>query len=392
MFQNRLPFFIAIFISFIIAALIIIFALSLNRLKNERYGMNRMISALEEAAADNTEAYAELRNLIYLLSEDLNESRRVIGLEQREYPLFREDVESESGSEQSFLPYFTAVEQLAGAFMIGKHAEDLRILVESEKFGETLAAYNLEYTFMNDTSFQLTSRGKLFYECGITMPDGSYFIRPLLGEESLFTSLGQLETAVASTIRNIQDHYLELEKQRENLSSLSGLPEIREVTGRKHLSISPLKENEQDYSISLKKKGETVLSISLLKDTLEYQAGGQTFPDFETLKNELPGFINTADVRTSLERRIDNVKEELLLLSRDPGFMAVLRSRGLTMSSQFRNDSEYHYLDIRNERSELVGSFAIYNFSGEVYLLDHEQVPIGSVRAFDTGTSTQKKN
>ena len=336
MFQNRLTFFTVVLISVVLTALVIIFALSLNRSKNERYVMNRMFSALEEATADNTEAYAEMRNLIYLLSEDLNESRRVIGMEPREYPLFREDDELKTGTDQSFLPYFIAVEKLADAYTKGKYAEDLRTLIESEKFKEIVESYSLVYTFMDDTSFQLTSGGKRFYDCGVIMPEGSYFIRPLLGEELLFSTLDQLEAAVSSTIGNIQDHYRALKREKEHLSSLASFPEIREAVRGKQLSMTSLREREHEYVIFLEKKDEIVLSISLSKDTIEYLAGVRAFPNFETLKDELPGFIDAADIRTSLERSIDNVKEELILLSRDPGFKAVLNGNGLSMSSECR--------------------------------------------------------
>ena len=78
----------------------------------------------------------------------------------------------------------------------------------------------------------------------------------------------------------------------------------------------------------------------------------------------------------------------------DTSFALLLENNGLTLSTVFREDSDYYYLDLKNSDGSSVGAFAIQKLVGEIYLTDWEDIPLSSLRTLEhiPGDTVEKKN
>ncbi len=72
-------------------------------------------------------------------------------------------------------------------------------------------------------------------------------------------------------------------------------------------------------------------------------------------------------------------------------FLKYLSDNGFKLSQNYREDNDYFYYDIVSSSDKsIIGSFSIHKVSGEIYLTDHEEVPISSLNRFDS--RSKKKN
>ena len=80
----------------------------------------------------------------------------------------------------------------------------------------------------------------------------------------------------------------------------------------------------------------------------------------------------------------------MMSIIQDSGFTRFLDSRNLRLIDNGREDTDYYYYDLLDTTDTRIGAFGVQKFIGEVYLLDGEDVPVGSLKALDI--TTEKKN
>jgi hypothetical protein len=96
------------------------------------------------------------------------------------------------------------------------------------------------------------------------------------------------------------------------------------------------------------------------------------------------------DIRSAEEIKIDDLISEMRQLIEDDGFAGYIEGRGLKLLDSGREDSDYYYYDLYDTQDRRIGAFGIQKFLGELYLVDHEDVPITSLRSIQG--DNEKKN
>ena len=139
-------------------------------------------------------------------------------------------------------------------------------------------------------------------------------------------------------------------------------------------------------SVKIKREsGVPVAEIVLKHSDISLSFCGNKYADFHSLRNDLINISNICDIRTLDEKRIEKSRNDLDILADDSSFTAYLTDKGFSLSSAVREDNDYFYYDIVSNDSGLkIGSFAVHKVTGEIYLTDHEEVPLSSLNMFST--------
>ena len=91
------------------------------------------------------------------------------------------------------------------------------------------------------------------------------------------------------------------------------------------------------------------------------------------------------------EKRIEKSRDDINLLAEDESFLKYLSDNGYKLSGNVREDNDYIYYDIISlSDKSILGSFSIHKVSGEIYLTDHEEIPVSSLNRFNS--VSKKKN
>ena len=94
--------------------------------------------------------------------------------------------------------------------------------------------------------------------------------------------------------------------------------------------------------------------------------------------------MNDMDIRSAEEIKIDDLKAEMEQLLEDDGFAGYIEGRGLKLVDSGREDSDYYYYDLYDIKNRRIGAFGVQKFLGELYLVDHEDVPIASLKSIQS--------
>lgn len=96
----------------------------------------------------------------------------------------------------------------------------------------------------------------------------------------------------------------------------------------------------------------------------------------EELSELLAGRVRAADLRPEPLRMEDEAKDRIRAMAEDPAFSERLQQAGFSLSTTPRETLDFYTFDLTDDRGRTRGSFAVLKNSGEVYLLDHEDVMI----------------
>lgn len=379
---------ILIFSAFIIPAAIVVFTLA-GILKKTAGIENRLIS---EFSGNNEQLEIIKQNLVKL-SSDVNQTRSLIGLPETEYSFetandsVSEDTDSRPENDNTV--YFLGFEYLKNHYNeIGLY-RTVSDIAGSDIFIKAAKTNSLTINEKAD-SYDLadSADGKILFKLKADISDNTVVINPFFSiiEKGIFTSVSPSK---ASDYLNKNTA-----KARELFKKLSiNISEIKNISADNTVGNS-LKKNRlylDDYSsdnvktsVSIKTEAGTVVAeISLNHQDLTFSFCGRNYTDLNSLKNDLINIGNICDIRTQDQKRFEKSINDLDLLSTDSAFKDYLSDKGFSISDTVREDNDYFYYDIISESAKTkIGSFAVQKVSGEIYLTDHEEIPLSSINMF----------
>jgi hypothetical protein len=136
-------------------------------------------------------------------------------------------------------------------------------------------------------------------------------------------------------------------------------------------------------SYSVVRKGRVLMAISIDPILRSYTVGERTTEQAASVFTAVRDQLAAMDIRSTEEVRISELLEAMKGVTNDTGFADYLGSRGLRLVDGGREDSDYHYFDLFGDSDRRIGAFGVQKFVGEIYLVDHEDVPISSLKAFE---------
>ncbi|OQY33059.1 MAG: hypothetical protein B6241_08930 [Spirochaetaceae bacterium 4572_59] len=124
----------------------------------------------------------------------------------------------------------------------------------------------------------------------------------------------------------------------------------------------------------------TVLSTSI--EAMSFMLKEQNLNSLDELMAAVLLYLEKNDLRTDAEIMDDLVLNEMNNLMKDPAFTAHLKNLGYSIEADHREDNDYLYYDLTDEKGQLAGSYALQKEFGELYLMDRDDIPVRSLKTF----------
>jgi polyisoprenyl-teichoic acid--peptidoglycan teichoic acid transferase len=210
-------------------------------------------------------------------------------------------------------------------------------------------------------------------------------VEPIQGEETAIPYTGESERLAAeltSTFAAGMDDataYVSAYRHARNLLHeairADGLTRVLRSRG---MNIQA-EETRHPYSVEfLADDGRTVFvaDIALAPPAIRIDGEEAAAETVEDLAEHLATRVRAADLRPEHLRMEDKAKERILAMSENPDFSNSLNRAGLSLMETPRETLDFYAFDLLDDMGRSQGSFAVLKNSGEIYLLDQEDVMI----------------
>ncbi len=248
-------------------------------------------------------------------------------------------------------------------------------------FQRWLQTQNITFRFQSTLSGAFYAGGEEIVSFTVD-EDGSARVTDSFGREGTVADSGTMtafikgyQEEVASIARKTAEWTAQL-SQFPRRSGLQGLIQEKELNLRTVDSAESfdLLIRLSDYIVKEK--------AGVIKKEGTLYLGGTSYNDWDSFEAALIGYLENLDGRTDKEIRDDEVKDFLISVIQEQGFADYLEQRGLTLSPEIREseDTDYKNWDFYDSQDKRVGSFALLEGTGEIYLLDGDDVVLRSFR------------
>ena len=348
--------------------------------------LSREVSSRTESLINeirgNAESSTAVRNNVVILASEINEILNALRLPgSAVYFAAGEEANEESGEEVSM--YLRGVDALVRAWDDERRGQ---VIHEAEYFLENRLPSS-EYTITERDRITLDislSAGSAF---SVGLEEGSEEILVLSvdGNQRHFDEVGS--ELVDFLVSGTDDARAILEKSFSmdaSLTDLFGGVDVQAYLKDNELSLSETRSGAgvmEIISYSIVRKGRLLLTV--FPDPVEgvFVVGGRKVQRSDSVFVAAREQIEAMDVRSPEEIRIGELLIEMRGITADTGFSDFLESRGLSIVDDGREDSDYYYFDLYFGSEQRIGAFGVQKFVGELYLVDHEDVPISALYA-----------
>jgi polyisoprenyl-teichoic acid--peptidoglycan teichoic acid transferase len=381
--------------TFIFAGLIIVLLILIVQFLFLSVKYQNQSESLKNQIEDSREKELLLEKNLILLNEQSNEVRRILSLPQSFL------MESETNNDKEISPdanknlsFYNAVDFIKTFTTKAKMENDFNKFVNSANIKE----------YFKNKGFKLSKTGPSDYE--IFQSDNLYFtlrvdnsqnpVIQIISFEEInnYISLEEVK-ADNSLIFNyldkeipvIEKHYTDFSEMMTEFNKLKTDNQFLNFLKKHKLQISELKKliNKSSYEISNKDKS-FIVKIFLDKINLKFNLLNSTFTDYSLFSQSLKQYLIDTDTRTEEIKVVDLAKIRIESVFAEESFKSYLNQNSLKIKSITREDNDYFYYDILDGQSDLIGSFAVQKFLGDIYLMDPEDIMISSLKYLETST------
>ncbi|MDR1626157.1 MAG: LCP family protein [Spirochaetia bacterium] len=370
------------------------------------YGLAAFQGMKDAFAQELRAAHEDARRLaanFELLSRDTNELRMALGFSPRGYS----DAENagdpggereEARAGDAALAYYQAVELLLS--QAEKNQRERRFAAVLASGGvqalQTRGAYKIR---RGEGGLVWEKNGQPWFSFHILEGDSGFEARSFRGnklpfreteEAPLLGFLGAEEAALAGHFKNLR----ELSSQFKNLLREPAL--AREMQSR-GLAAEVLSDTETQTTAGIflaADRRNVKLRLGFDKQKILFSINDTPYPDFAAFRASVPAALENLDLRAADEIAIAKARQGIEELFDDPGFIAYLGTKNLTLDRRPNEDGEYVYYDFLGPGGTRAGSLGIQKKIGEVYLFDAEYVSLGSLKTIglkkDSGEAKKK--
>ncbi|MCX7787586.1 MAG: hypothetical protein N2442_07800, partial [Spirochaetes bacterium] len=260
--------------------------------------------------------------------------------------------------------------------LLGKHGLELK----KEKGRVELQKKGVPYvTFSLSKEKPLTIESYLGNRLKVDSPD-------------LFTS--RLSVFLQEQIPILDSHFSRMQQLRTQLLATCAKQQVQTLASQKGLFLS--KEEESVTEVRLRYLLKAEPTLTKIQMGLDYRGGTfflekQTFQKIEIFEEALIQSLKNADTRTSKQIHLDSILNSLRTQIKDAGFQSYLQSKKMKVSDKIRENDEYTFIDLLEEKGTRIGSIGILKIKGDIFLFDKDDVPITSLRMFTFPSPMQEK-
>jgi len=333
------------------------------------------------------------QNLL-LLARDANEIRNYLGLSLKDYPVFKtpdsnpdqfaneSEEQSDPDQKNDDLLFFKALEKIN----LNNNKEKSKLIftefITNQKLAVLLKNNGLQTREEDDLTLSVIKGTNKFFSIQLNEKIAKIIITDFLGVSNETEAFDpKVSTFMQNQINQLISHYKQLKEKNSALSVKIADAEIKKLFTEKRLTLSAPSEdyNVHKYEISLNKV--SLLNLGINKADLSYFINNQIFTDLGQWKEKLINTINELKILNDQEQQIISSHKKLLSIFKDRAFSSLLDSNHLSIIQTPREEHYFTHYDIIAESGDKIGSFAVENFTGEIFIMDKDEIQISSLNA-----------
>ena len=368
----------------LVAAAVILLVIQQARLTKLSGELSERTAYIVEELRKAAESGDETRQNVILLADETNRILRALRLPARQFSFGTSD-EGEAPSEE-VSAYLLGVDEIESSW---KEKQSQAVKENLWAFlSESLQSAPYALSEPDPTSIRILISGEKAFDVGVE-EDGTITLKAVNGELETFTAAdGKLVDSILAMAPAVVT-IIEKKNEMENMLRSA----IDEVVDDEYFISRNIVLDWGSYSIGdievvsagIVRKGS--LLLTMYPDPLKnaFIVGGKELPSADQLLTETKILLDEIDIRSVEEKKIDQLKNEMAELLEDSGFNGFIEGRGLRLLDKKREDTDYYYYDLYDAKDNRIGAFGIQKFLGELYMVDHEDVPISAIKTLQVG-------
>ncbi len=358
---------------------------------------DKLFSEIERENARIAELYSNFASM----NGDVNEVRKKLYLPEKVYNLQeKKQVVSTTGEkENKDLPFFLAADRLRSFNLHLGNIKQLKEFTESKGFISVMRNYALTTSKEDDKGFNLKRKGAIYYSLEITQDNPLQVTLSSVKDKtgrtfSLNTnSASAVDTYLKNTISSIDSYYTHRKTAALSYASIFRNKDFLSflTNFNLHTRITSSGINSNQTTDVLTEDGRKVVTFGFEPETVSFFVGKEKFTDYTLFFRRLMDTLQSADKRTTALIKIDTAKNRIKKIAQDAVFKEYLKNRGLKLSENERQDSDYYYFDFLNKQNKRQGSLGVQKHIGSIYLFDPEDVVIASLKSLQYSSAPSRQ-
>lgn len=335
-----------------------------------------------------------LKQRVLLLGQDTNLFRKYFQLPLHPLPSFGDEEAGEPPPETNEL-YFKAVKILLTQRDKEEAMAALSEFLNSPEVTDLLSRHDLTVHNHHEVDAEFWKEGEtLHHRLSATVGKNSFTVLSPGADGGQVATVSDLDSYLEENAAKVDSFYQRLKRMEEELAAMEKEVTLKNLLPAKGLNLSkPTQAGEKILRQITDASGRTFLVMGLEKNKALWILGEKTYQDKGEFLSAAIAAIEGLDLRSPEEVMIQEAKDILETLRRDDGFLAYLKSEGLSLTRQPREDLYYFYYDLLDAGRKTSGSFAVQKNSGELYLMDKNDVLVTSLKTLGIQQDfTEKKN
>lgn len=367
------------------------------------YSMYKVIAPVKDKSEGLIDELNSFRNNTMTFASDLNEIREYLLLPTKDYSTGTLTEPNDDDLKAAILTFIGSVGSEADKIDKVQELQDkMRTLVDGAEFQNLMREEGLSFhmfypeydgqNFYNFLALKVDELGPLAYVQG-NLVDGSFLVDAFGGKEQLGNDLNE---NLMNVIKEKKSSWLEARKvildQQVYLAALFKAADVQSALQEKKMSFVDKYEDTIDtYLYKVDGPYGPILRFGVLKEEPKLfldAPNRQTFAEQEDFKKALLIALQSADLRSPIEKLVMQKKEVLDSMFGEEAFKFFLEEFGGSITSQAKEEPDrYVYSLYRQEQA--LGSIILEKGTGKVKVLRNGEE--FAVDVFDFSSEGKKK-
>ena len=334
-----------------------------------------------------------LENNIRLLNDKANEVRSILSLP--EIVLNQSNTDNDSKTNENIndnLPFYNAIDFIQVYSDKTSMENMLHILLTSGRMNENLNSLGFIIKKTGSSSYNFFRSNSLYFNIKAENPESpSISIKSFTGNtknfllKEILTDDTEIAEFINSEIPGLVEHYLKYNEFKINFVNLVKNKDFKDFLKIQNLEISEIENNTNKlYYIIHNKDKSFSLNIYLDRNDNTFEIEQNKFSDYNEFYKLLKQSLTEADKRTKEIKVVDITKLKVESVLSEDSFISYLEQNSLNIKLLPREDNDYFYYDIIEDKNNILGSFAVQKIIGDIYLMDPDDIMISSLKYLKT--------
>lgn len=381
---------VALFV-FLSAVFLFVLGLIVSRAVGPLYENGKPDQTVTRRIRETGMALDEIRQTLLLLNQDSNELRQAVGLPQRFYSSLNPFEGEEGDVRQNDLAFFRAIDLLNSKRYLKEHSAEYQAIRSSIR--EVVSIYGLEIKDTEYFSMTISKGGDTFFRVIYIPEEGKILIKSFLDAHHESSKIGdEIKWFLKENIEGLSRHFRSAQLELAKIDTLRKKSAVRNLLKQNGLSVAGPIETDEQYLFTITRGNESLADFGLRKKTNTLLLNARVVANYDEFEKQLIDLIGKLDTSDYIQTKMIEVQNNMNHVFSATAFVEVMNAKGMRASEKTRESKEYVHYDVLDDRDRRIGSFAIQKGSGDIFMLDSDDLPICTLQSLLNEPEDQKKN